>query len=287
LDKNSKGVFRLSLSTVNQTLGTTPTPLTENVFSDPSSMSGSERNVLVTDQGAKTLFEATNAQHWFDVQNIDPSRSWSVGKGYFFHEFSAPESAQAMSDIIYLIDDHKVFAFLRGRNRLVALSYRDRPLVDPQQIVVNPAGNTLVISDVTEQGVTTWPLLVPITVEVEPGGDISTPLAALYDYLWNEGVLPTIPIKLPYETPQGERCQDLACVIEKGRSLQPKTNVQIEQTLCAMNPSLCRKDKVTRLSLGKMLLVPNVPFDSYLSVASLTADGKSSVQDLGEWEISC
>jgi hypothetical protein len=285
LDKNSRVVSRLDLANVSQSSGTSLTPLGGKVFSDPSGMSGFERNVLVSDQGAKTLFEATDAQHWLDVRDINPSRISSAATGYFFSELSAPVSAQPMSDIIYLIDEHKIFAFLRGRNRLVALTYRDRPVEDPQQIAVSPTLNALVISDITERGVTSWPLLVPITVEVEAGGDISTPLAALYDYLWKEGVLPTIPIKLPYESPKGERCLNLPCVIEKGRGLQPKTNLQIEQTLCSINPSLCRKDKVTRLSLGQTLFLPDVPFEAYLSVASVTADGKSSVEDLVEHQI--
>jgi len=285
LDRDSKYVLRLDLSNESQAPVIFPTAAGEKVFSDPSAIGGSDRDVLVSDQGSRTLFESSGAQHWLDVRDTDPDRGFSSATGYFFPDFSNPVSAQPMSDVIYVVDDHRIFAFLRGRNRLVPLMYRERPLVDPQQIAVNPARNSLVISDITERGVTTWPLLVPITVEVEAGGDISTPLAALYDYLWKDGVLQTTPITLPYKSPLGEQCLTLACVIEKGRSLQPKTNSQIEQTLCSINPPLCRKDKLTRLNLGQTVHIPDVPFETYLSVASVTANGKSSVEDLLEHQI--
>lgn len=282
LDKDSKHLWRLDLS--GQIPADSLNPVGESTFSEPITISGFERTLLVSDKGSKTVFESTNGQRWFDVRNTDPSLS-TIDEGFFFQNLSGPLSAQLMSDVIYVIDNQRIFALLRDKNRLVPLMYRDKPLISPQQIAVDLGGNLLVISDRTEQGITTWPLLIPITVEVEAAGDISTPLADLYEYLWKEGVLPTVTVKIPYETPAGNKCASLTCIIEKGRNLQPKTNLKLEQTLCAINPSLCHKNKMTRLRLGESLLVPDAPFDSYLSVNTVIADGKSSVEDLVEHQI--
>jgi subtilisin family serine protease len=273
LNKDERNLLRINLATTSQR---PVLPWGDRTFDDPVAISSVERNVLVVDRGARTVFEATNAESWSDVRRISPSSN-STATGYFFPELSGPTDAEALGDVIYMIDGHKLFAFLRGVNRLVPLTFRSEPLVDPQQVVVSPNRNALLIADTTPNGVTSWPLLLPVAVEVEAGGDISTPLSALYDYLWKQGVLPTVSIELPYKGPRGEFCQNLACVIERARNLQAKTNLQIEQTLCSINPSVCRKDRITRLRIGETLLIPDVPFESYLSVGNKSADGKSSV----------
>jgi hypothetical protein len=277
LDRNTNRCFRLDLGATGQTLLLS---WSDKNFANPSSMTSFERNVLVSDKGAGTLFESSNLQDWSDVRDTVPPPFPFTGAGYFFPSFSAPQDARAMSEIIYVIDGRGLFAFLRERNKLVPLTYRPEPLSDPQQVVVSLDRGSILISDDTARGVSKWPLIIPITVEVEARGDTSTPLAALYDYLWNEGVLPTVSIQLPYTTPTGETCQNLSCVLERGRSLVPKTNAQIEQTLCSMNPSLCSKSKLTKLRSGQSILIPNVPLESYLSVVALTSDGKSTIGDL-------
>jgi len=248
-------------------------------FSDPVAITSADRNILVVDGDAKTVFETTNNEFWSDIRRSSTS-SLASATGYFFPVFSQPKSVYALGDVIYLIDGEKLFAFVRGANRLVPLAYQPHPLVDPQQVIVDPSRNTLLISDTTPQGVTSWPLLLPVTIEVQAGGDVSTPLAALYEYLWQQKVLPTVQITLPYTSPTSEVCKNLACVIERGRNIQPKTNLQIERTLCSINPSVCRKDRITKLRLGETLLFPDIPFESYLSVGNQTGDGNSSVGDL-------
>jgi hypothetical protein len=277
LDHNTNRCFLVDLGTTGQT------PLlswSDKSFADAYSITSFERNVFVSDKGAGTLFESPNSQDWSDVRDAVPPPFPFTGAGHFFASFSAPRDAYATSDVIYVVDKRELFAFLRGRNKLVPLAYRPEPLIDPQQVVVSLNSGSILISENSTRGVVSWPLVIPITVEVEATGDTSTPLAALYNYLWNEGVLPTTSVQLPYASPTGELCQTLSCVIERGRSLIPKTNVQIEQTLCSMNPSVCNKDRLSKLRPGQSILIPDVPLESYLSVATLVSDGKSTIGDL-------
>lgn len=281
LDASSKSVFILSpFSSYNYF----DSSISERHFQDPRSLSQLNGNLLVADSAAGTLFEGTPSNTWRDLRAISASSNLNVlsasggPSGDFFPQMTHPESALGYLDFIYVIDSHKVYAYLPGKGRLISLVNAKLPPSNPERVIVNTETNELLLVGQTMRDYRTWPIRVPMTVEVEAGGDVSTPLAALYTYLWQRGSLPVVQITLPTTSQSGESCGKPACLVERVRGLLPKTNALMEALLCDLNPSLCSDKKMRNFVSGTTVAVPDVPFEPYLSPELRVFDGKTTIR---------
>lgn len=257
-------------------------------FRDPRSISQFNSNLLVADPGAGTLFQGSTSRserNWFDIRAVFtpsflPTSYADKLTGMFFPTMTHPESASGYSDFIYVIDAHKLYTYLPAKNRLIPLTYTKVPSVNPQRAIVNTATGELVLVGRSVRDYRALPIIVPMTVEVGPFGDASTPLAALYEYLWQRGTLPVTSVSLPTKTASGELCDNAACLIERVRYLLPKTNKMVETLLCQLNPTLCSYNKMRTLSSGTAIVIPDVPFEPYLYPEIRKFDGKTTIRSV-------
>jgi len=279
LDGTSKKILQVDIADSGQA----PKPWDSRAFELPVSLSRENHHLLVTDQGAKTIFESEGKSVWANIQQAS-TLAVPLSSGVFFPELSQPRSVVSAGDLYYVLDHDNLFAIVQGGTRVVPLTYRRDPLKDPRQVIADLGRQRLLISDPGKGAVISWPLLVPVTVEVQAGTDTSAPLSALYSYLWRLGVLPTVGLSLPYSYGQGESCLTISCVVERGRSLLPQSNSTIESVLCQANEQYCVNGKLSRARPGDQLQVPWVPYEKYLSVERLTLDGTTTVRSmLSKW----
>jgi hypothetical protein len=280
LDAMSKAVFILAPYSPSSYFDSSS--IGNRRFQDPRSISQFYGNLLVTDSAAGAIFEAKSSlSSWDDIRrssmSLIPPRGPERG-GIFFQQMTHPESAVGYLNFVYVIDNHKLYAYLPDKNHLVSLVNTKIPLSNPDRVIVNPDADELLLVGQSLQDYRSWPLLLPMTVEVEAGGDVSTPLAALYTYLWHRGALPVVKVTLPATSQSGESCEKPACLVEKVRGLLPKTNSLMEALLCDMNPSLCIDNKMRNFTSGATVVVPDVPFEPYLSPEIRIFDGKRSIR---------
>jgi subtilisin family serine protease len=272
LDGVQKKIYRLDLEDPNGVLQ----PWAGTNLEDPTSLSSLNYHVLVTDRTANAVFESRGHAAWSNLQSSSPL------PGIFFPHLTRPKSVAAAGGVLYIVDGDQLSALVNG-TRLVPLAYRTNPVMQPERVLVDEKKQRLLVSDPGSGTVVEWPLLAPITVEVEAGSDVSTPLAALYLHLWNLGVLPMVTLQLPYHYDTGV-CQTIPCVIEHGRNLQPRTNGVIENVLCQANQKACSDGKLGRLEPGEGFLFPWVPFEKFVSVERKTFDGTRTVRkSLVDW----
>ncbi len=286
LDGSNHSVFTIAPSSGSDMRNT----LGKHQFSDPRSMSALEGSIFVSDYGAGTIFESSNSKDWVDIRSqssgfwssivntVSTALNYNRATAYFFPQMTHPQSALPFGDFIYVLDKDKLYAYLMGKDKLVPLSYKTALTFAPERILVDQTADQLLFFGPSVQDSTNWPLLVPMTVEVDATEDVSASLAALYRYLWDQGYLPTVSLTFPCQGMSGKICEDPACIVDSGRGLLPKTNVVMEHLLCDMNSSFCSKNRYKKFKPGQSLLIPDVPFEPLLSTETGTFDGNTTIQ---------
>jgi len=273
LDEDAKVTYRLSLDR-------TPSDLLvwrSTGLEWPTSISRTGARLVVADRGTGTVFESIGGREWSSVGKTrfqDEAHS----PGAFFPQVKEPRSASYWNGIYYLIQENAIYALVNRGTRLVPLVNRNTPIKSPARLLVNEEQLQLLISDADAGKVVSWPLLVPITIELEARRDSSDVLGEIYRYLWKLGVLPTTKLALPYAYGTNQSCVTVDCLVTKARVLLPKTNAAIEEILCDANPGYCEKGILSRLPLNEEFLFPLVPFENSLFVSEQTLDGDSSLR---------
>jgi hypothetical protein len=292
LDRNIKTVFTVTPSLASPSFEFEAVgKLGKRRFKDPRSISTADGRVVVSDYGVGTIFTSADSEDWVDVRSPTTVSFWiftlysGSRSGFFFPQLAHPEAAISARDFYYVIDGHKLYAYLPSKGRLVPLSFRNSPPSLPDRVTISNGQEGLYLAGARVEDFRVWPKLVPMTVEVPATGDVSTPLAALYTYLWKKGYLPTVKLTLPYQGISRVQCDKPACIVEGGRDLLPKTNVLMEQLLCEMNADLCSRGKMHRFKPGDSIIIPDVPFEPFLSPERHTFDGKTSARSYLEESI--
>ena len=285
IDANTKSVVLWPRSTNNHS----DSASTSFKFRDPRSISQFYDKLLVADSGSASLFLSSVSgfaeSSWFDIRalatpGVVPSLDPEEVTGTSFPTMLHPESAYGYSDFVYVIDNQRPFAYLPAKNRLVPLAFSKVPLAKPQRVIVNVTTGELLFTGRSVQDYRAWPIVVPMSVEVEPSDHASTPLAALYEYLWQRGTLPLTTVQMPAMASSGKPCVDPICLIEQVRFLLPKANKEIETLLCQLNPNLCSNNKILAFRPATSIVVPDVPFEPYLFPEIRKFDGKATIRSV-------
>lgn len=273
LDKQSKTVYRLGLDGKNE-LSVVPLPAGV-ALDNPSRVSRAGRHLLLADPGTKAILEWSGGSSWAEIlRPAEQGRTTS----FHFPQLDAPRSVTYSRGIYFVADQHSIRAIVNGGQRVVPLVYGADPVRNPDRVLVD--GESLLISDGGR--IVKWPLLEPITVEVEAREYANDVLSSLYLYLWNQGLLPLEEVELPYRYPGGI-CSSVQCIL-KARRLLSLSNLNITKILCGANPDYCVRGSLTRLPAKGTLRIPLVPYESYLWIDERVLDGKSSVRKiLHDW----
>jgi hypothetical protein len=195
-----------------------------------------------------------------------------------------PGSVSIRSGIIYVVDEerHQIFASSRHTLSPVQMFAKRPPLYLPSSIVVTD--NNIVALDEKTRDTVVWPLLVPAEVVVDVKN--SEGMAALYKYLYREGILPTKSRSLD---------GSIGKTLHDERVLLSPYVESLNPLICALNPSLCinGKPKPVRSS-GVPIILPDVYSESFVEPRVVTLDGTHSLNvevdravksdALGEWK---
>ena len=252
-------------------------------FTSASAIARFGARLLVTDPGASALYERSTSGDWQDIRSEQTSRSFASANGlpratgYFFPSISHPQSATGYGDFVYVVQNNLLYAYLPTQDRLIALEGRTAPPHGFSRVIVSPINDQLYLLGNSFKELTTWPIKLPVAVEVTAGGDLSTPLAALYKYLWDQGSLPTVTVTIPSADGSQVACMTAACLVEHVRLLLPRMNSTMERLLCQMNPGLCSSEVTPRLAPGSSIRLPDAPSEPHLSYEAMVVDGQHSL----------
>jgi subtilisin family serine protease len=270
VDENAKGIYSLLLNGAKGELRQWKT----TQLSDPASIFSLGRQYIVADRGAGAIFESEGMSDWINLV-ADTRHTEKERPGVFFPKLQAPSDVIYSGDIYYIIDKENIYAAVNRGTRLVRLVYRKQPIKKPARLLVEESN--LFISDEDAGKVVIWPMLVPVTVEVEARKNTSDILGDIYLYLWRLGVLPLTEVQLPYKDESGRVCATVESLVEECRNLLPQSNDAIQTVLCEANPRLCSKGLLV-LPRDAPFWFPDVPFEKYLFLTSQTLTGQSSVR---------
>jgi Subtilase family len=241
--------------------------------------------LLITASDTNTLYEGGATGSWEDVREEHTARSFAGANGlprapgYFFPDIQRPQSATGFEDFIYIVQGHRVYAYLPGQDRLISLIGKRPPPESLSRISVDTASNQLLLAGDSPDKLVNWPIKVPITVEVTAEGDVSTPLAELYTYLWDQGSLPTVSVELPISDGKHPTCRVPGCLVETVRALIPQMNAPMESLLCKLNPRLCTPKGMTSFRGGTSIRIPDAPFETYVAYAPIVFDGHRTLRE--------
>jgi len=250
----------------------------QRFFKRPSSISQYGGALFLTDDLAGAIFQTNDASlgQWQDVHqkslgSPDATRS-SDTAGFFFPQFQRPASIAAYSDFYYVLDDGKLYAYLPKRDRLIPLANREHEAIRAQRVAVSQEPDQLILLGSDSGDYRSWPILIPITIEVLTQQNSSDAISAIYTYLNHNGFLPLTSVTTPLAG-----CLDVACLVEQARRLSPQMNTELERLFCELNAGLCSNSNIKPLPAGTKVTLPDVPYETSLSIASAVADGGSSI----------
>jgi hypothetical protein len=203
-----------------------------------------------------------------------------------FPEITKPSRIAIWKGIVYVVDDahQAVFAFGRDDQRPVKLvreSSRSCTRTEQNEnktycveftssrlsFAVNETDLFLLAGDV----LTRSPRPVPVEV-VLPPSSVSEAMTDVYAYLQEKRLLATREVAL--EKNVEATLKDHGVLL----AAYPKAFTPL---LCNLNPGLCdEKQQIKLLQAGRPVIVPDLPYESYVDAIEVTLDGKESLEQV-------
>ncbi|MGA7312934.1 MAG: S8/S53 family peptidase [Silvibacterium sp.] len=169
--------------------------------------------------------------------------------------------------VIYVVDllNRQVFASSQHMLRPVRLYSWDHKVMSPSSIVLS--GPNIILFDDATRDVAIWPLLTPTELVVDV--KTSESLSAIYNYLYDQGLLPTKVAPLEHSVEKTLRNQ--------GALLSPYV-ASLNPVMCGLNPSICKQGNIKEhLAAGIDLVVPDLYSEDFIDVRQLKLDGSHTL----------
>jgi hypothetical protein len=171
--------------------------------------------------------------------------------------------------VIYSIDTvlNQLFASSRTTLRPIRLYSYDHKVTSPTRVLATD--DSIVLYDSSLRDITIWPLLVPTEVVVDV--QKAEPLSAIYNYLYDKGLLPTKTVSLDRSIEKTLR--------DQGVLLSPYSRL-MNPVICGLNHTICVKGNLLRtLPVGLQLVIPDLYSESYIDVRTVKLDGSRSLEE--------
>jgi hypothetical protein len=251
-----------SLSRVERLSRLSPEPIHLAGSEDPS-----EGHVLVSVRGpAPGVLEARLA----GAEAIFLRPLLQVQAGAAGRSPQQPGALALRSGIVYLADqaDGALYAFSRESGsavRIVRTDATGEHQGRSSRVVVTT--NEILELDASTGTVVRRPRLVPAELVLQTES-LSETLALWYTYLHEKGILPTREVPHSRNVEATLRAQE-ALLAPYVRRLDP--------LMCALNPTHCVRGVLRPLREGEPLRIPDLPFERFTNLRSITLDGKTTL----------
>ena len=208
-----------------------------------------------------------------------------------FPEITKPSRIAIWKGIVYIVDDahQAVFAFGRDDQRPVKLvreSSRSCTRAEQSEnktycVEFTSARLALAVSEndlFLLAGDTLTQSRRPVPVEVVlPPSSVSEAMTDVYAYLQDRRLLSTREVAL--EKNVEATLKDHGVLL----AAYPKAFTPL---LCGLNPGLCNaKQEIRLLQAGRKIIVPDLPYESYVDAMEVTLDGKESLEQVAKRNI--
>lgn len=180
-----------------------------------------------------------------------------------YPEISSPGAVTVDRGILYVMDERsqQVFALSLHSRHPVRVVQRDSEIKYVTRLLV--AGEQMFLLDGERGQLEAWPRVVPADVNFELSK--SETMAAFYEYLLSEGVLPTKGVELR---------RNLEFTWRSERALLKPWVKELNGLACSLSPSICRNGIPRQiLPSGLSVVVPDIPSESYIGARRLRLDG--------------
>ena len=208
-----------------------------------------------------------------------------------FPEITKPSRIAIWKGIVYVVDDahQAVFAFGRDDQRPVKLvreSSRSCARTEQNEnkthcveftssrlsFAVNENDLFLLTGDV----LTRSPRPVPVEV-VLPPSSVSEAMTDVYAYLQERRLLSTREVALE---------KNVEATLKDHGVLLAAYPRAFTPLLCGLNPGLCNeKQQIRLLQAGRKIIVPDLPYESYVDAMEVTLDGKESLEQVAKGNV--
>ena len=208
-----------------------------------------------------------------------------------FPEITKPSRIAIWKGIVYVVDDahQAVFAFGRDDQRPVKLvreSSRSCTRTEQNEnktycveftssrlsFAVNENDLFLLAGDT----LTRSPRPVPVEV-VLPPSSVSEAMTDVYAYLQERRLLSTREVALE---------KNVEATLKEHGVLLAAYPKAFTPLLCGLNPGLCNeKQQIKLLQAGRKIIVPDLPYESYVDAIEVTLDGKENLEQVARRHI--
>ena len=203
-----------------------------------------------------------------------------------FPEITKPSRIAIWKGIVYVVDDahQAVFAFGRDDQRPVKLvressrSCTRTEQAENKTYCVEFASSRLALA-VNENDLfllagdtlTRSPRPVPVEV-VLPPSSVSEAMTAVYAYLQERRLLATREVALE---------KNVEATLKEHGVLLAAYPQAFTPLLCSLNPGLCNeRQQIRQLQAGRPVIVPDLPYESYVDAIEVTLDGKDTLEQV-------